>query len=125
MTQVLLVEDDDAVALIVEAVLAGSGRAVRRVSGAGAAREAAREAAPAVLVADLNLPDGEDGVTLARALRTEWPDLPVVLISGAFEGGEGTSGTATAEVPGGVCLAKPFRRAALLAAIDAAERWRG
>ncbi|MFT3831208.1 MAG: response regulator [Opitutaceae bacterium] len=52
-------------------------------SGAAARQALAAGAAPDLFVIDRTLPEGEDGLTVARTLRTEWPgaEVPVLLLT--------------------------------------------
>lgn len=82
---VLLVEDDD---LVRRCLAEGLGEAGLRVATAANAEQAlgaldALEAAPVVLVTDLALGPGLDGIALIAAARGRWPRLGAVLISGA------------------------------------------
>lgn len=117
MKDVLLVEDDDAVALVVEALLTQEGLQVRRVTNGSSALSSAAATTPDILITDLNLDDGMDGAALAGQLRVMHPLLPVVLISGTFD--DGAAGSEAFDSY--VCLAKPFRRAALIDALSAAR----
>ncbi|MCA9710743.1 MAG: response regulator [Myxococcales bacterium] len=65
-----------------------------------------------LIITDIRMP-GLDGVTLAQRVRASRGDLPVVLISG-----HGQLPDVDALSPA-VFLAKPFRRAQLLAAMEA------
>ncbi|HWA61246.1 MAG TPA: PAS domain-containing protein [Caulobacteraceae bacterium] len=82
--QVLLVEDDDAVADLVGAMLAELGHAVRRASDGVAARRALAEdgAAFDLALTDVVMPGQMNGLDLARSIATTHPELPVILISG-------------------------------------------
>ena len=81
--RVLVVEDEPALARVVERALARAGYEVARcATGADALR--AFEAAPAatdVVLSDVAMP-GMTGDELARALRRLRPDLPVILMTG-------------------------------------------
>ncbi|AQS88582.1 CheY-like response regulator [Neoasaia chiangmaiensis NBRC 101099] len=113
----LLVEDDDSIALIVETVLTADGHQVRRAADGATALAIAADTAPALIVTDLNLPGGINGADLVRTLRQELPTLPAVLISGEYD----DDATPPPDLPHAACLAKPFRRAALLTAIATAQ----
>lgn len=110
---VLLVEDDDSIALIVDTILTGAGYRVMQARSADEALVLAGEIPPAILVSDLNLPGGMGGDALALALRETVPTLGIVLISGDFE----DSSRRDDLVPGAIILPKPFRRAELMAAL--------
>jgi PAS domain S-box-containing protein len=81
--RVLLVEDDPAVAAIAEALLRDLGHAVERAEAAEAALELLRgETGFDLLLTDVIMPGGMNGVQLARAAVTLRPGLAVVLTSG-------------------------------------------
>lgn len=65
---VLLVEDSEATAALMHAHLVRAGFRVRHVASAGAAERVLAAERPALLLLDLNLPDG-NGLTLLRRLR--------------------------------------------------------
>ncbi|GAB6855182.1 response regulator [Asaia astilbis] len=114
---ILLVEDDDSIALIVEAILSSAGAPLKHVISAADALAFAAQEPPALLVTDLNLPGEMSGDALARKLRETQPTLPVILISGDFD----DSSARDDLVPGAVILPKPFRKAALLEAVEKAR----
>ena len=104
----LLVEDDAAIALVVETVLVREGWTVRHVLDGASALEG--DEAPDLLVTDLNLPGAQNGLEIAYLLRERRPQMAVVLMSGDYEESD--------MAPQGMAvLPKPFRRAGLLAAI--------
>jgi CheY-like chemotaxis protein len=108
--RVLVVEDTEAVRVLIRRVLTGSGY---QVDVAGSAREA-RELRPAgydVLLIDAHL-GGEPGTALIEELRAADPDSArrCLLVTGGL----------TDRAPAGVaCLSKPFQPADLLSAVDA------
>ena len=116
--QVLLVEDDDAVAQLVSEMLSQLGYNVVRTASAQAALGAVAERPDIDLVfSDIMMPGGMDGITLARELRKRCPDLPVVLTTGhpaaaALE-------TAAKDLP---VLAKPYRLEELRLVLSQARR---
>ena len=81
--RLLLVEDNDDLAEVTAALLSRLGCEVRRAADPqGALRLIADEPAFDVVLSDIKMPGGMDGLGLARVLRESCPDLPVVLISG-------------------------------------------
>ncbi len=109
---ILLVEDDDLVRLCLHEALEEAGLSVSERSCAeDALALVALEGAPCVLVTDINLGAGMDGLAFAAALRRRFPGLRVVYISGRHQ--------SLAKLDG--CerfLPKPFRTDLLVRAIS-------
>src|SRR5687768_7191811 len=80
---VLVIEDDELVANVVERLLVRLGKRVLRArDGAeGAQMFAEYESDIALILLDCNLPD-IDGTALCRVIRNHAPTLPVILTSG-------------------------------------------
>jgi|SRR5579859_134777 len=114
--RVLMVEDDPSVAEMVEAMLTDLGHEVLRASSATPALailETDRQID--LMLTDIIMPGGMNGVELAHAAVALRPGLPVILTSGYS--GE-TLGTAAQT--SWLLLAKPYPAEALADAIDAA-----
>ena len=113
--RLLLVEDNDDLAAVTAALLGRLGCEVRRAADSqGALRLIANEPAFDVVLSDIRMPGGMDGLSLARVLRDHCPDLPVVLISGYA--------AQTLDGEDFVVLLKPCPPTALIAALhDAIE----
>jgi signal transduction histidine kinase/ActR/RegA family two-component response regulator len=79
--RVLVVEDEDAVAQLLETVLQTLGYRPRLARSGGAAVEALAEEAPDLVLTDLGLPD-MSGREVARAVAERTPGTPVVLLTG-------------------------------------------
>jgi two-component system cell cycle sensor histidine kinase/response regulator CckA len=84
---ILIVEDDEGVRKLIEAVLAKLGQRVLSASNGQTALELAKSQCDAVdlLVADVGLPR-LNGYDLAQRLRPEHPGMEVLYISGYVEG---------------------------------------
>lgn len=81
--RLLLVEDDDAVAELTAETLRHLGHTVSRVESAPAALRALADGLTVDLVLiDVVMTGGQDGLDLAQQLRADRPDLPVLLYSG-------------------------------------------
>ncbi len=78
--QLLLVEDDDAIADTIRLHLADAGLAVQRVADGPAALRAFAQGGWSMVLLDLTLP-GADGWDLCRLLRQRSPHLPVIILS--------------------------------------------
>lgn len=82
-TSVLLVEDDEALGDVTAALLMAHGAKVVRAGQVDAALRLLDAGIPTdIVLTDVVMPGGRDGVALARELRVRRPELPVVLISG-------------------------------------------
>jgi signal transduction histidine kinase/CheY-like chemotaxis protein len=116
--QVLLVEDDVAVARAVTQLLAAGGFEVTVAHDPEEARGlfGRHHGRIDVLVTDVTMPK-ESGLSLAAGLRQLEPTLPVVLLSG-----RPPDAADCPELPGARFLAKPFSGEALFAAIQAATQ---
>ena len=120
MADLIAVDDDEMVRDLIGAVVRRGGHAVRVAGdGAGLRRLDAERPAELVLL-DKTLP-GEDGISLARWLRTARPEIGIVLVSGQ---GEAVDRIAGLEAGADDYVAKPFAPAELLARIDAVLRRR-
>ena len=112
---VLLVEDDDEVAALVQEMLSQIGFTVTRAASAAAALGALADHRPVDLVfSDVMMPGGMHGVELAREVRRRRPRLPVLLTT-AYA----AAAKRDAETEGIALLPKPYRIEALAAATRA------
>ncbi|HNC25169.1 MAG TPA: response regulator, partial [Opitutaceae bacterium] len=114
-TRVLVVDDEPAAATVVRVCLQRSGYAPEVFhSPADAWRRFAGGADEFdLLVVDQNMP-GMTGVEFLHRARTLVPELPVVMMSGRFDGDEGLD-----RLGGVVTLKKPFELVDLLGAVAA------
>jgi signal transduction histidine kinase/ActR/RegA family two-component response regulator len=110
---VLLVEDNDQVAMLVREMLQELGYNVERVGDASAAlRQLSSQSAVDIVFSDIRIPGQMDGVELGRQIRLHRQNLPVLLTSGYANGAQ------QAEREGFRVLSKPYD----LAALDSALR---
>jgi signal transduction histidine kinase/ActR/RegA family two-component response regulator len=106
--RVLLVEDDEQVAVLVTEMLTELGYTVRRVPNAGAALEVlGSDAAFDVMFSDMVMPGGMNGLELAHTVAERWPRLPILLTTGYSEA------AAAAAQEGVRLLTKPYGMDAL------------
>lgn len=111
---VLLVEDDDEVAALVNEMLGQLGYEVTRVASAAAALGALANGRTIDLVfSDIMMPGGISGVDLAREVRRRRGDLPVLLTSGYAQAAQ-----SEADALGVKILPKPYRIDDLAAALS-------
>ena len=108
---IMLVEDDEAIRECLREALEDAGLKTSGHATAETAVEAFDESgAPAVLVTDINLGDGLDGIALADIARRRAGRLKVLYISGRYSGVPGLS-------PPDAFMRKPFRLAAFVDAV--------
>ena len=77
---ILLVEDDDSIAIVITAALAAEGFAVTRCDSIAERDRQLRDQRFAALVSDVVLPDG-DGIATLDAVRAQHPAMPVIILS--------------------------------------------
>ncbi|MDO8900006.1 MAG: PAS domain S-box protein [Phenylobacterium sp.] len=112
--RILLVEDDDAVRAVTEGLLNDLGCQVETATtGAEALARLGRSVDFDLVLSDIVMPGGVSGVDLARQLRRDHPDLPVVLATGYS--GETLDDPEEAEA--WPILRKPFRAEQLSSAV--------
>jgi CheY-like chemotaxis protein len=114
---ILLAEDENAIRKLARRVLERAGYSVVEAGSAEEALEIASvHAEPfALLLTDLMLP-GMNGTSLAAALQTRQPDLPVICMSGYTQDTIPHTGATSVEFR---FLEKPFTPTSLLAAVSA------
>jgi two-component system, NtrC family, response regulator AtoC len=84
--RILVVDDEEGVRTFVAEALERSGHEVMQVADGAAALRAAREEPFDVVLTDLKMPE-MDGMTVVRALRTEQPDVEVIVLTAFAEVG--------------------------------------
>ncbi|HEX2544425.1 MAG TPA: ATP-binding protein [Ramlibacter sp.] len=112
-TSVLLVEDNDELGTVTHQVLDGAGCKVTRAPSGLVARDLL--AGPGhfdIVLSDIRMPGGLDGIQLARWLRDARPRLPIVLMTGY------SAELAQAQSLGLQVLPKPCTARALIEALD-------
>ena len=108
-SRILLVDDEAAVRLATAAMLQDIGYDVIEASSAHDALRLLGDGIPADILVTDHLMPGMTGTDLARAVGTDWPMLPVLLISGYADVDD-----VAPDLPR---LAKPFRQAQLAKAL--------
>ena len=111
---VLLVEDEPLIRETLVEDLSDAGLDVMEAPDAETALGAAGQAPrpPCVLITDVNLGAGMNGLALVAEVRRRWPEVGVIVITGRSSnlGGRGRD-------PREICLLKPFGTPRLAAAV--------
>lgn len=81
MARVLLVDDDDQVLRGLMRALEHMGHQVTAAADGSAALRALAELPHDLVVTDINMP-GMDGIELIMAVSGQWPEMPVIAMSG-------------------------------------------
>jgi DNA-binding response OmpR family regulator len=118
VTDILLVEDDERISEPLVRVLRGEGYDVELVTEGSAALDCVQRHRPDLVLLDLTLPD-IDGLDVCRKLRSEAPDLPIVMLTARAEEMDVIVGL---NAGADDYVAKPFRLAELIARIKARLR---
>jgi DNA-binding response OmpR family regulator len=114
---ILVVEDETSIASFVAAYLKNAGYVVRTAATAQAALTEIAGEAPALIVLDLNLPDG-DGVELCRHIRKS-SDVPILMLTARDEDVDKIIGL---EVGADDYMTKPFNPRELVARVKSILR---
>jgi DNA-binding response OmpR family regulator len=120
MTQphaILVVEDETSIATFIAAYLRNAGYAVKTAATAQAALLQLAAEAPALVVLDLNLPDG-DGVELCRRIR-KTSDVPILMLTARDDDIDKIIGL---EVGADDYMTKPFNPRELVARVKSILR---
>jgi two-component system OmpR family response regulator len=114
METILVVDDEPMILELLTTILRTAGFAVLTASSGASALSIARlhRRDIRLLVTDVAMP-GMDGATLARLLAEDTPDLPVLYMSGTYDGSQFERGERSR------FLAKPFSANDLLAEVKA------
>ncbi len=113
-TSVLVVEDELLISQLIAEVLNGHGFAVHAVAGGEEALQYLESGADVdVLFTDINLTGPMDGTMLAREVRAQRPEMPIVYCSGLY-----SPSALAPPVPRSIFLKKPYNPADLCALLD-------
>ena len=115
---ILVVDDDPGMRTLLEAYLGDSGFAVATAMDGAAMWQALERGMPDAIVLDLMMP-GEDGLSLARRLRSQSSNVPILMLSAR---GEEIDRVVGLEMGADDYLAKPFSPRELLARLRALLR---
>lgn len=118
MIRILVVDDEASVRKMVTNMIASVGYEVIEASSGAEAYDACKEASIDLIITDVVMPD-KNGIDLIMEVKEEYPNLPVIAISG----GGGITGRfdylEIAKLVGAkIILKKPFTTTELRSAVD-------
>jgi PAS domain S-box-containing protein len=113
---VLVVDDEADIRGVMAEVLRLQGYTVLEAADAPQALRHMHETRPDILVTDVGLPNGMNGRQLADQVRVQWPQLPVLLVTGYAESTVMRNETLPAQME---LLTKPFAMTALAERVGA------
>ncbi|HEX8785507.1 MAG TPA: PAS domain S-box protein [Telluria sp.] len=113
---VLVVDDEADIRTIMAEVLELQGYTVLQAGDAPQALRRLQDRRPDMLVTDIGLPNGMNGRQLADLVRAQWPQLPVLMVTGYAESTVMKNETLPAQME---LLIKPFAMNALVGKVDA------
>ena len=112
---ILVIDDDPIMRDLVSDWLEAAGYSVHKATDCNAACTAL-ERAPALVVSDMWMP-GPCGAAAIALLKERYPKMRVIAVSGHFGSGQGCSEQDAVGAGAARALAKPVKRAELLAAV--------
>jgi two-component system, OmpR family, response regulator BaeR len=115
---VLVIDDEPAIADVVEYVLQEQGFAVERATDGHDGWRRFESRRPALVLLDLNLP-GRDGLDLFRSMRAARPDVPVIMLTSRTDDVDRVLGL---ELGADDYVTKPFHARELAARVKAVLR---
>jgi DNA-binding NtrC family response regulator len=113
---VLVVDDEADIRGVMAEVLRLQGYTVLEAADAPQALRQLHETVPDMLVTDVGLPNGMNGRQLADQVRVQWPQMPVLLVTGYAESTVMRNETLPAQME---LLTKPFAMMAMAEKVGA------
>ena len=118
MAKILVIDDNDLVRASTRTILETEGYVVEEASDGDGGIASAKSVLPDLILTDIVMPNKE-GIEMIRDLRSRGYDGPII----AMSGGGRLDATEVLDLAGKLgadaCIAKPFKRAELLAKIKA------
>jgi DNA-binding response OmpR family regulator len=115
---ILVVEDDPTMRAMVGMLLETAGHKAISIASALEAGEILERDPVDLIITDVVMPK-KDGLEFIQEVRTKWPTLPIIAVSGGGDHLAGTYCLKTARALGAAAtLAKPFSDKVLLATVD-------
>lgn len=114
---VCIIDDDELLRAHLAQIIEAAGYRVLQSDGAEAALGVIQDHSPEVALVDVIMPH-TDGLELLSVLRTRWPRMRIVVMSGGGRVGPAMFLEAAARVGADACLSKPIADADLLRVLE-------
>lgn len=121
MARILVIDDEDLVRFTVEQILIAAGHVVATTENGAAGVRRQRETPFDLVITDIMMPE-QDGIETIRALKAEFPNLPIIAISGGGRMGNLNYLEMVKDFGVASTIPKPFTPEDILARIDTALR---
>ena len=118
MARVLVIDDDQSVRQVMAKILEHHGHEVDQAEEGEEGLELVRTRAYALVVTDLVMP-GKEGIETILDIRSEFPDLPILAVSGGISVSKTGPLMDAAQLGANDTLAKPFTTGELMGAVNA------
>jgi CheY-like chemotaxis protein len=116
MKQILIIDDDEQLRDLLSQILERAGYLVREAVDGAAGLKLFRSEPADLVITDLIMPEKE-GMELIMELRLQWPDVPLVAISGGGRSGPRNYLTMAKQLGARQTVSKPFSRDEILQAV--------
>ena len=117
MARILIIDDEELARYAVRKILTGAGHDVTEADTGSTGLELQRKTPFDLVITDIVMPEKE-GIETIMDLKKEFPDTPIVAISGGGRLGPTDYLNMSSQLGARQTLAKPFSRDDLLSAVD-------
>ena len=111
---ILVVDDDPLILTVVDLMIRHAGHVARTAADGVTALDLLADAPADIIISDIRMP-GMDGLALANMVRKDYPQIPIILMTGYLS--EYSSGSAS-QIGVDHILKKPFKSTELMKVID-------
>jgi DNA-binding NtrC family response regulator len=116
---ILVIDDDAAIRDVIRIILEPRGYTLMEATAGADGVELFRMHRPGLIITDIHMP-GQNGLDVIRDIKKVDPAARVIAMSGAISGPDSVIKTAGSEFADLTWMEKPFRRSALLLAVEQA-----
>lgn len=118
MARLCLIDDDIFILEALAQELKRHHYEVRVAPGAAAGLDVVSREGVDAVITDINMP-GTNGMALISQLRSAWPALPIIAMSGSYDEHGRSLSDAAVEIGANCAISKPFRASQLLPLLQA------